>query len=414
MREKQVRMSFYSIGPSFVIIGLVMLLTSLRLFSEADVPPTQEAVRVTTIDGLRGLVALGVVLHHLALYHGYLISGVWKAPPSHFYSSLGPFSVGVFFMITGYLFWGKLIAEEGRPDWLKLYIGRVFRIGPLYLFAALLMLVAVFVKTGLVNHVGWGRLGAQIGQWMALGFVVGPDVNGYFQTRYLLAGVTWSIRDEWLFYLSLMVTALATRRRNTHLPFALIGLLAVLTVLHFHHFTVSAEGKVAHLALFLMGMTCGSLNALRWTARFPDRVSSGLVVLLVVGTFLLKNPYGAVPLVLDGVLFYLIISGCSLFGLLVSRPARRLGDVSYGIYLLQGLILAAMLRPAFPRRLDALNPAAHWGLAFLCVGVLVVFATATHAYIELPGVWLGKRVNKAFARVVQRRIQPKTVLQHSG
>lgn len=37
-------------------------------------------------------------------------------------------------------------------------------------------------------------------------------------------------------------------------------------------------------------------------------------------------------------LFHLLTSGATLFGLIELRAARRLGNISYGIYLLQGLV----------------------------------------------------------------------------
>ena len=43
-------------------------------------------------------------------------------------------------MITGYLFWSQMLKAKGRPNFLKLYVGRLFRIVPLYLVLALIVL----------------------------------------------------------------------------------------------------------------------------------------------------------------------------------------------------------------------------------------------------------------------------------
>ncbi len=42
--------------------------------------------------------------------------------------------------------------------------------------------------------------------------------------------------------------------------------------------------------------------------------------------------------------FFPLATGCTLFGLLTMHSARRLGDISYGIYLLQGLVLVSLFR----------------------------------------------------------------------
>ena len=103
------------------------------------------------------------------------------------------------------------------------------------------------------------------------------------------------------------------------------------------------------------------------------------------------------PVVLLGGAFYLITSGCTVFTLLVSRPARRLGNVSYGIYLLQGLVLAAVFRPAPLRDAAIAHPAYHWTLALLAAVLLVAVATAAHVGIERPGIALGRYVAAANA-----------------
>jgi len=62
----------------------------------------------------------------------------------------------------------------------------------------------------------------------------------------------------------------------------------------------------------------------------------GVVALAVTG---FDSMYDVAPELLLGAGFLLIVSGATLFGLLLTRPARRLGDISYGIYLLQGPVL---------------------------------------------------------------------------
>ena len=126
--------STYSIWPYFACTAFLLIICGSPLFKAADVPPNPGRARISTLDGLRGFLALGVFFHHAAIYHEYLLDQQWRLPPSRFYSLLGQVGVAMFFMITGYLFWSRVVTERGRLDWLQLYIGRVFRIGPLYLF----------------------------------------------------------------------------------------------------------------------------------------------------------------------------------------------------------------------------------------------------------------------------------------
>ena len=137
-------------SPLFAVMCMSFLVAfvSLPLFKAADVRPGRRAGRrVATLDGLRGLLALSVFLHHAIVNYQYQRTGVWTVPPSTFYAMLGQGGVALFFMITGYLFWTKLLLEKGRPRWTQLFIGRAFRIGPLYLLFVALMVTTVFAQS---------------------------------------------------------------------------------------------------------------------------------------------------------------------------------------------------------------------------------------------------------------------------
>jgi hypothetical protein len=56
------------------------------------------AAWVSTIDGLRGRLAMAVFFHQAAIWHQYLIIGEWLRPPSSFFGNLGQAGVRMFFM----------------------------------------------------------------------------------------------------------------------------------------------------------------------------------------------------------------------------------------------------------------------------------------------------------------------------
>ncbi len=140
---------------------------------------------------------------------------------------LGPLGVCMFFMIAGYLFWLKLFYEQGKSHWVKLYLGRFFRLYPVNLVAIVSMLLVVAALTGFRPQVPLSRLSLQVFRWLVLG-IGQPDVNGYRGTGLLVASVIWSIHWEIVFYLSLPLTAIACRGRLMHLPTAAAGLVSCL------------------------------------------------------------------------------------------------------------------------------------------------------------------------------------------
>ncbi|ADW71491.1 acyltransferase family protein [Granulicella tundricola] len=370
--------SFYSIWPSVVCVVGLLAFASTPLFSVADTAPTLEIKRVRTLDGLRGFLAFAVVFHHIAIYRNFLLDGNWQDSPSRYYTELGPIGVSLFFMITGYLFWFKLCKEKGRPNWHSLYIGRIFRIGPLYIFAVLLAFALDQVH------------GAPLPIYTQLKPLVSLGAFQYQDPHMFLAGVTWSIKYEWCFYFSLPILALLARYPKVRTPLLTFAASAFAIAA-----TLMPRGdgwkptNVSIMLLFSLGMLAVPLKD-QLTA-LPDRYASVMSILLCAAAFLPRTTYAPITSILLGVVFLLVSSGASIFGLLTMRAAIRLGDVSYGIYLLQGLALLSLRFT--PVRRFALSSSPHfWLIQFVEVTMLAVTAMITHVLIERPGIKLGRKI----------------------
>jgi peptidoglycan/LPS O-acetylase OafA/YrhL len=401
-------MSAEPVWPFFALVALALALATLAPFRSLDAFDTGTA-RHAGVDGLRGFLALAVFVFHLVVTRRFVDTGVWQVPDSRFYALLGPIGVSMFFMITGFLFWGKLLRAKGRPGWAELYIGRLLRIAPMYLFVVVTMLAIVFWRTGLqlrepVADVAW-----QIAQWLALGWLdAQPDVNGY-PAVHLLAGVTWTIYYEWLFYASLLLLA-PFARGPRHL--ATVGVALVLMVagklwLHSH-----AMGLAA---LFLYGMLSASLLHDGLRPRLSDRAASvlaGIGLGLVVVAGVSRGGYGSLVGLLLGLVFYLVCCGATLFGLLTSAAARRLGGVSYSIYLMQGLVLALVFAIGPVREAALATPAGFWMAGALSLLLLVLASALTYRRIELPGMalgrWLQQRLRERSAHQAAVAVQGST------
>jgi peptidoglycan/LPS O-acetylase OafA/YrhL len=116
--------------------------------------------------------------------------------------------------------------------------------------------------------------------------------------------------------------------------------------------------------------------------------------------------YAAEPIILLGGAFFLIISGANLFGLLSSRPARRLCDVSYGIYLLQRLVMTLVFASESIRMFALGSPTQRWATTVACSIILLFVSAATHVGIERVGIDFGKRVYVALESVTKQAPTP--------
>ena len=94
-------------------------------------------------------------------------------------------------------------------------------------------------------------------------------------------------------------------------------------------------------------------------------------------------PGYAIALAVMGLVFWLVRSGCTVFGLLTLRATRRLGDASYGIYLLHGLVLALAVLIGFALFLIMLSKLFMW---LLLIQVLLTIVIAFDSWLALAAL----------------------------
>ena len=169
-------------------------------------PPMSKARSIPSLDGLRALAVLSVILFHCESLDRYR----WLQPLRN-----GSLGVTCFFVISGLLITKLLLAEldrNTRIDLLAFYLRRAFRIFPpfyLYLLAVLLL--------GLFSSVPFG--------WKSF-FYAATYLKNYFpHPTVLFLSHTWSLALEEQFYL-LWPACLFFVRPRTCLRIAAIAILA--------------------------------------------------------------------------------------------------------------------------------------------------------------------------------------------
>ncbi len=341
--------------------------------------------RYGSIDALRGYLALGVFVNHAVVTLFYLQHGQWEAPPVKLYIQLGHSSVVLFFMITAFLFWGRLIDSGASLDWRKLALSRLFRLYPLYLVVMASVLAVVFAAAGGSLRTPWPELLDGVTRWM---FFAHPDLNAFPDTKMLIASVNWTLRYELLFYAALPLWALLFFRSRGWVA-ALGSLVAIVTIVVMHE----SAFKPSVLVSFLGGIAAAHWvrnPALRARACSVPAGWLALAALLIVMLFV-KNAYKIYPVALLTVFFVVVASGHTLFGALRSRAAIWLGEVSYSVYLLHGLLLWLVVQ-------QWADGAMHLGLEALALMMpllamlLVGVSSLTYLVIERRGIEAGRRL----------------------
>jgi peptidoglycan/LPS O-acetylase OafA/YrhL len=181
--------------------------------------------RYESIDGLRGFLAIGVFIHHTTIWYQYLHSGIWDVPKSNLYTLLGQGSVSLFFMITSFLFVSKIInAKDGKFDVKQFFIGRLYRLTPLYFFTIFILFVSVMFVTNWQLKVTVLKLLNSIAAWLLFSIFGTPAINDSSFTTLANAGVVWSLPYEWVFYFFIPIFYMLVWKRKIPLLLFILSL----------------------------------------------------------------------------------------------------------------------------------------------------------------------------------------------
>ncbi|ENL2990111.1 acyltransferase [Escherichia coli] len=354
--------------PSVVVSSLIAV-KIFDLISPIHLPRHERNLQ---IDGLRGLLALFVFVHHASIWKGFLKTGVWENPPSNFFTNIGQVGVSIFFMITGYLFFTKI--RNGNQEWIRLYTSRFFRLTPMFLFSFALILFVAGEATGWKINTSYKDLFISIARWAPFTLGGMPNINGLDKSFSINAAVTWTLVYEWFFYLSLPLIAFMMRKK-VGASFAIISFIFVCL------FVIYPSTKI-HIISFACGFIASLLKESKHAVEFSKKKFSSLLVLSLITfeLFFFKETYNIFALAICGISFALICCGCSLFGALDASIFRKMGEATYSIYLLHGIFLYAIFR---------LPPAGHeinYSFITICLAAFAItfISCATYKLIELP------------------------------
>ena len=373
------------VHPLFYVAALLCAYAVTAILSRF-VPPPAAHGRTTSIDGLRGYLAFSVFIHHAAIWYFYLRSGEWQAPPTALYNQLGQGSVALFFMITSFLFFSKILDCRQRPvDWGQLWMSRLCRIAPLYFVVVAILFVLVgFLTNGTLSD-SPAHLAKQVAHWLLFTTYAAPDLNGFAKTTLILAGVTWSLPYEWFFYLCLPVIAWS-QGQKAPAAFHRAGLFFLLLF-------IAWKPQWQHLMAFAGGMLAAKLRSSQGFCAFAVSQTGSFVAsvaLMLCFGFCdsIRHP-AALPLLT--LAFSLIANGSHLFGSLTNPVSRLLGEFAYSIYLIHGLLLFSCFSLLMGNdKAAALSVQEHWLSVFALIPCVILLSYVSFRCVEVPGMRLAK------------------------
>jgi len=304
---------------------------------------TRNDGRLASLDGLRALSISAVLLGHLAgtrRFPAFLTSVIHNDRVD-----IAAIGVGVFFVISGFLITGLLIAEHERSGTISLprfYLRRTLRIFPAYF--VYLAVVALLNARGVVDVSRSDFVHA-----------VTYTMN-YAPHRGWQLGHFWSLATEEQFYLLWpAVVLLAAPRRAFRVAVAVVCLAPLVRLAEgamLGHaagdyvgttFETTADTIAIGCVLALSRDALWSRPRYRWAVETPWVAPLLLVLAVLIG--LRYRPGILLGTTLASIAFMLVIDRSvrlpkSRFGLILNSPILvYVGTLSYSIYLWQQLFL---------------------------------------------------------------------------
>lgn len=326
----------------------------------------QPSDRVLALDGFRGLAVLMVTFYRFGeVSLTESVVGKWASKAIY----IGASGVDLFFVLSGFLITGILVAQKGRSHYFSsFYARRALRIFPLY-FASLLCFLWLLpwfgndlVLTG--GNIPWGPNaihGNTIHLWL---YTTNLSIAWANEWQFGALDHFWSLAIEEQFYLLWPVIVLFLSRQRLVLVCLIACVFFVVSRIGFA-FVSELDVTSKTFTLFRVeGLILGALVALAipkrtvYTPQFCRRLRIGLIVLGVL--YALTLPLGQY----DYTIRYTIVSlaaallllcALNLDGRAVERKVlenailRSFGKYSYAMYIFQlPLIplLAAWISPA--------------------------------------------------------------------
>ena len=331
--------------------------------------PGERRGYVHSLDGVRGLAALVVVLYHVEYFHAWFARGY--------------LAVDLFFVLSGYVLTHRYGAQalEGR-GFLRFVWARLARLYPLHVATLLLLAGAEYVLSQYGKHaVIQGELGYTFALNAFLLQAVGLTDSPSWNTS------AWSISAE--FWLNLAWFGLLGRlvSRRAVVPVLMFSWCISLLVLMSHSPLVDYHmEKLGYLtsALWrcLAGFSCGAL-IYYWRDRLlPYSRAALFLALICVVLVIYRRPAYADYWVVGVVFPLLMIASLAaaeqswFVRFLEWRPVAWLGLISYSVYLNHLLVIKAVNLVA--ARMDL------WQRGLVIVSLVLGLSTLTYRLIESP------------------------------
>jgi peptidoglycan/LPS O-acetylase OafA/YrhL len=364
--------------------------------------------KLSYLDGLRGLAAFIVVIHHytLGFYPAYAGNAVSKTPISLIYN--GNFSVCVFFVLSGFVLSAKYFKTKNPEVLIASATKRYFRLLLPVLFSIVLAYIVLsfglFSNTKVSAITGSSWLGAfynfdanfveMLKQGLYRVFLFGEaSYNTNLWTIYLeffgslltfaFLAFFGKLKKRYLVYILLIIVLY----QSYYLAF-LLGILLCDLYYSEQGKKLLSKNKAVLIPIFILALYFGS---------YPYDVPTQNTIYHLLNFQFLKNVYYyQFYHILGGFLMvYVLLSSKIMQKIFSHRFMLFLGNISFSLYVIHLVVLCSFSTALFEFLLQYLSYKVSFLAMFACsLALLFPLSYLSYKYIDISGVRFG---NLAFS-----------------
>ena len=354
-------------------------------------------MRITKLDGLRGIFSLMIVLlHYREIYLPQYLHQFFFIRQAYTF-------VDFFFVLSGYVIAYNYHNLSKWNDF-KIYIKKRFiRLFPLLIFTATLALfldlIGNYLMPTMVNNVD--SLNVLILRYLdTLFFTNSCPILGSTSG---MNGVSWSISSEMISYLVFGLVSIISLKTNRNLLLGLIIILAAIFSIYNGSYINTGDYG------FIRGLICFNLGYFVWKISQKKFIVNNFfeyllpILLLLIFYISNKKLFGynkemftlaIIPIFFAISILVLLKTNGTISKILSSKPLVFLGDISYSIYLNHFLFILIIPRIFFGMFKIPQNDFTQLSLFIFIILLIIGFSYFTFLNIEKKGgKYLKKKIN---------------------
>lgn len=357
--------------------------------------------RVESLDYLRGIMALSVVIYHYTSWSMSSGSSVDVIGSQFFLGKLGIYAVSVFYILSGislaFIYDGKITSTRHVAAFA---VKRVFRIFPLFWIAVTGMIIFRWLLATVNGQsFDFPYYKAFLNYTLLFGFI---DPTAYLSTG------AWSIGNELVFYSILCLTYFVSSTYKYIFPAVVILSIAVGVYFAFCSIHLSSPlseqwptyiNPFNQLFLFMCGSAIG-----KYAPKFKVRKITLLSIVLLSSLAFIFYPVSGDKInLVSGINRVLISVLCLLFTFslyklnpsydnIITNALGKLGEISYSIYLMHPIVAIPVI---FIAKKMGIPIGYGYVASFICV---MIVGFITYYLVEKPMMRVGANIASWFKK----------------